>query len=319
MDLSRFSAAFEDLRLGDILVQLRDPDLADLPDLTVVRKARLRGEAAKPVASALVLAGKRLAMREQSADALRAFELARDLGYTSQLLVERINLTRKVVPRTSIEWKVALQDFQRETCICTKAQCRCLNHFEMAHCLGIFGGDSPAELIMCGINVCTLGHYYSWSTRTVWSKLMKRLKHDAEDGVAKYMARVAADYIRQSPEKWSDIDAMVPVPPSTSKFGKRGFAPTDLLVQEMIACLGVPHRMSLVRYPGVATRDASDEELSRQFALEERGRAELTGRHILLVEDVVTTGRTVRICSEALQKIAPASIAVFSMAKSSRI
>ncbi|MCL4796462.1 MAG: hypothetical protein KJZ84_18000 [Bryobacteraceae bacterium] len=319
MDLSRISEAFEDLRLGEILDQLRDPDLADLPDLTVVRKARLRGEAAKPVASALVLAGKRLAMREQSADALRAYELARDLGDTSQLLVERISLTRKVVPRTSIEWKVALQDFQRETCICTKGQCRCSNHYEMAECLGMFGGDFPAELTMCGVNVSTLGNYYSWTKRTIWSKLIERLKHNAESEVAKYMARVAADYVQQSHGKWSDIDAMVPVPPSTSKFGKRGFAPTDLLVQEMSACLGVPHRMSLVRYPGVATRDASDEELSKQFALEERGRAELTGRHILLVEDVVTTGRTVRICSEVLQQISPASVAVFSMAKSSRI
>jgi predicted amidophosphoribosyltransferase len=131
--------------------------------------------------------------------------------------------------------------------------------------------------------------------------MVKKIKHDFEADLVPFMARVASDFMLLSPARWRDTDVLVPVPPSPEKFGKRGFAPTDLITRELSSMLGIPWRAALVRRAGPSTRDASYDELAAEFSVDGHNRADLKGARLLLVEDVVTTGKTVSICIKKLR------------------
>lgn len=320
MALSDLRAAFQNLELERVVKELNDSGIVTLPDLAVIRSSNLSAESKRSVIVALRLAGKRLVLLGRTTAGLQAFELARELGATLPIFLERISLTRSIPSRGTIEWKINLQEMQRQLgCICTKSTCTCENHFEMARCLGVFGSDGPEDLPAFGLAITVIGLYHSWTNSTIWSKLVKKIKHDCEGELVPFMARVAADFIYLSSRRWQDTDVLVPVPPSPVKFGRRGFAPTDLLAKEISSILGIPWRAALVRTPGPSTREASYDELSAQFSLDPRKRADLKGARILLVEDVVTTGKTVRICVQKLQPAEPEGVDVVAMARATRL
>ena len=96
---------------------------------------------------------------------------------------------------------------------------------------GSLGSDRPEELCAGELEILAIALNHSWSKSTVWSKLIKKIKHDFEPQFIPFMARIAGDLMMISGSRWSDIDVLVPVPPSPQKYAKRGFAPTDLRSQ----------------------------------------------------------------------------------------
>ena len=83
--------------------------------------------------------------------------------------------------------------------------------------------------------------------------------------------------------------------------------------------LGIPVRMALLRKPGVATREAGNDELSSQFSLARSKLRTLNKSRIVLIEDVVTTGRTVSICARKLAEAEPEAIEVLALARATRL
>jgi predicted amidophosphoribosyltransferase len=77
--------------------------------------------------------------------------------------------------------------------------------------------------------------------------------------------------------------------------------------------------MALVRKPGVATRDANYDQLSNQFSLDPHKVRDLNKSRIVLIEDVVTTGRTVSICAEKLADAGPEAVDVLALARATRL
>ena len=74
-----------------------------------------------------------------------------------------------------------LQEMQRQFGkICTRNPCICDDHYAMARCLEVFSRNQPADLEVDGTRIAVLGMYHSWTTTTVWSKLIKRIKHNNE-------------------------------------------------------------------------------------------------------------------------------------------
>jgi predicted amidophosphoribosyltransferase len=318
--LTDLKTAFESLALDRVIKKLNDTELRELPDLTVIRQSKLTATSKASISASLMLAGKRLAFRGQRQAAIQAFEFANDLGNASPISLDRVSLTARMPNRSGIDWRINLQEMQRQLgCICTKTPCACKNHFEMAHCLGIFGSDKPESLAVFGHEIAVISIYHSWTASTTWSKLVKKIKHEFQADLVPFMARVASDFMLLSARRWCDADVLVPVPPSPSKYGKRGFAPTDLIAKEMSSILGIPWRAALVRKPGPPTREATYVELAAQFSLDERRNADLKGANIVLVEDVVTTGKTVSICVAKLQPVEPGTVSVIAMARSTRI
>ena len=113
------------------------------------------------------------------------------------------------------------------------------------------------------------------------------------------------------------IDAAIAVPLARERERERGFNQAALLAQRIAGRLGVPTRprwLARVR----ATRPQSDLTAAERHA-NVRGAfqasPQVAGRHVLVVDDVLTTGATLRECARALHDGGARRVGVLTVAR----
>ncbi len=113
------------------------------------------------------------------------------------------------------------------------------------------------------------------------------------------------------------VDVIVPVPLHPKRVAERGYNQAALLARGLAAAVGVPlDEKALVR--ARATRQQVG--LGRiERALNVAGaftcKADLTGKRVVLVDDVCTTGSTLQACAEALREGGAAWVGGFTLAR----
>lgn len=104
-----------------------------------------------------------------------------------------------------------------------------------------------------------------------------------------------------------DIDLIIPVPLHPSKKRIRGFNQSDLISEGIAKVTAVPvNTDSLIRTTGSATqtrRSRYERWTNVEGIFHVTDPEILTGMHILLVDDVITTGSTIESCANELLKI----------------
>lgn len=108
---------------------------------------------------------------------------------------------------------------------------------------------------------------------------------------------------------YHDVDVVVPLPLHPLKRMHRGYNQSEYIAEGIAAQLGVPvDRTSVYRRRNTAeqalrSRRERAGNVADAFAVRHPER--LAGRHILLVDDVMTTGSTLLSCAEAILQAAP--------------
>lgn len=111
--------------------------------------------------------------------------------------------------------------------------------------------------------------------------------------------------------QWPIPDLVIPVPMSFTHWFDRGYNQSELLARQFAQIIGVPCQNGLKRHSGDysqagLTLTQRKELNSERFCLREN--QNLTDKTILLVDDVMTSGSTLRKCAEVLFEMYPQSI-----------
>lgn len=109
-----------------------------------------------------------------------------------------------------------------------------------------------------------------------------------------------------------DIDVVTWAPTSARRRRRRGIDQAEMVARHVAAQLGLRPRRLLARQPGPAQTGRG--RLDRLEGPDFRARPGLDGRRVLVVDDVVTTGATLRRASDALLAAGADSIVLGAIA-----
>jgi ComF family protein len=148
----------------------------------------------------------------------------------------------------------------------------------------------------------------------------------AARGLGRMLAAAIAPLAAEAPAEM----LVVPVPLHRSKYAERGFNQARLLAGQAIKELRKTHpQWRLTLAPSTLMRLRATESQAgltpRQRRLNVRAAfsvsdpAAVDSRHILLIDDILTTGATARAASQALRKAGAASVWVATLARARRI
>ena len=117
----------------------------------------------------------------------------------------------------------------------------------------------------------------------------------------------------------SEIDLIVPVPLHKSKYRKRGYNQSELIAIGLAESMGKPVETKIL-YRAIAnptqTRKHRYERWTNVegiFAIKNSER--IVNKHILLVDDIITTGATIEASASALLNIENVKVSIFAIAK----
>lgn len=119
-------------------------------------------------------------------------------------------------------------------------------------------------------------------------------------------------------ESYQEIDCVVPVPLHKSRLRERGYNQVTGFGREIANQFDVPlvtdilFRNKKTKTQVFMSRSSRSKEVLHSFEVKELKR--LRGMHILLVDDLITTGGTMEGCALALQKIPDIKISIAAMA-----
>ena len=155
-------------------------------------------------------------------------------------------------------------------------------------------------------------------TAGVIRELLHRFKYEGNPFLALPLASWLAESLQDERLRSPLPEVLVPVPLHWWKKWRRGFNQADLLARQLHKLSGIPLEPLLRRIRDTGSQTALRREdrlhnLERAFQI--RSRSVVSGRHVLLIDDVLTTGATLDGCARELHRAGAASVRALAVAR----
>ncbi len=151
--------------------------------------------------------------------------------------------------------------------------------------------------------------YFYYYRESDYAALIHRAKYRGRPVIAellgaRYAREIAGDGF------FDGIDMIIPVPLHRFKLIRRGYNQSEAIAQGISRVTGLPIGDNLVAVKGHSSqtrKNSYDRWLNAQDIYTVSRYEELNGKHLLIVDDVVTTGATLLACCEAVRKAQPSA------------
>jgi ComF family protein len=164
--------------------------------------------------------------------------------------------------------------------------------------------------------------------RDTLRSLLHLLKYDGMHPLSKRLAVLLAEPILSIPNFPAEL-IVVPVPLFGAKRRQRGFNQADLLARSLIpvlrrrrpalcVSLGSDILLRLRETQSQAHLTPHQRRLNVRGAFSVPRPETILDRHVLLIDDIYTTGATVRACAQALRRAGAASVWVATVARAQK-
>lgn len=166
------------------------------------------------------------------------------------------------------------------------------------------------------VDITTAAAYCYYQKEGMVQDLVHQLKYNGKKELGNHLGKWYGQDLKQA-EPFSRVEVVIPVPLHKLKQRKRGYNQSAQfatgLAQSMSieCCEDVLIRVKNSETQTNKTRYERWENVKDIFGIQNKERIE--GKHVLLVDDIVTTGATTEACSHALRSAGVASLCVASI------
>jgi len=180
--------------------------------------------------------------------------------------------------------------------------------------------DNPVSQLFWGRCMIEQAAAFSFYTRdSRIRRLIHQLKYKGIREVGPELGRIYARTLKSS-GFLDDIDLIIPVPLHPSKKRQRGYNQSDLISLGISEVSGIPMESDLLVRKTVSKTQTRKTRYDRWINVEDIFRVtdqdRIKDMHILLVDDVITTGSTLEACASELLKVENVKVSVAALAYS---
>jgi ComF family protein len=159
--------------------------------------------------------------------------------------------------------------------------------------------------------------FLSFHKKNLAQKLIHELKYKNREDIGAYLGNSFVNSLQKG-QFMSDIDYIIPVPNHPKKLKKRGYNQVMSFCESLSLVFDIPIKHNLLKRLTNTKSQTSKSRLARAETIQNDFSANnteaLINKHILLIDDVITTGATIEACCKELLKIENLKISVLSIA-----
>jgi len=181
-----------------------------------------------------------------------------------------------------------------------------------------FDQNNPVAVIFWGrVRIENATAFYFFNKASKFRHLIHELKYKGRKDIGIELGRIFG-YEMIASEVFRCIDLVIPVPLHKKKQRKRGFNQSECIAYGIAEAIKKPlNASSVIRsvYSSTQTRKTRyDRWLNVKGIFRVTDPQSLTGKHILLVDDVVTTGATIEACATEILNVEGTKVSVAVLA-----
>jgi len=161
----------------------------------------------------------------------------------------------------------------------------------------------------------TSGFHYNKDSSI--QKALELLKYKGEKEIGSCLSRVSAQRLSEQ-GFFKDIDVLIPVPLHKLKQKIRGYNQSEWIAKGLSEVTGIPVNTDVLgrvlHNTSQTTKNLWNRWENAQGLFELKNAEGFSGKHLLLVDDVLTSGSTLEACGQVLMQIPDVRISFFALA-----
>jgi ComF family protein len=181
---------------------------------------------------------------------------------------------------------------------------------------------NPVEKMFWGrlALVSAMAQFY-FTKESLMQKLMHQFKYRNNKDLGLQLGRLMGIALKES-NRFTTIDALIPLPLFPSKEKKRGYNQAVVLCEGIAEILPLPVLKNTIARPQHTDTQTKKGRIERWKNIEGKfeliNPASIQNKHLLLVDDVVTTGATLESCGTELLKSQNVGLSIATLCQASR-
>jgi ComF family protein len=181
------------------------------------------------------------------------------------------------------------------------------------------GIENPVSQLFWGrVNIEGACSYFHFRKLSKYQHLLHQLKYNGRKDVGVELGRQFGYIIGKSLHE-QKVSVIIPVPLHPKRERKRGYNQSTMIAEGISVATNIPVDETSVRRVVSTTTQTKKTRLERWQNVENifditNGQL-LSNKHILLIDDVVTTGATLEACAQALLRIDGVKVSIATLAQ----
>ncbi len=177
--------------------------------------------------------------------------------------------------------------------------------------------NEMAKLFWVRIPIERAAALFFYHAHSEASQLIYALKYGNQPNIGVYMGSMVAEEFKRD-DFFKSIDFIVSIPLTSARKRKRGYNQSEEIAKGVHLVTGIPILYNLVKRVKFKESQTHKNRLERAENVEHAfqmttNNPAIVGKHILLIDDIVTTGATICACATALQRYGEVRISVMSL------
>jgi len=178
--------------------------------------------------------------------------------------------------------------------------------------------NNTVEKIFYGrVPLTKAGSAFYFTKNSLLQNIVVELKYRNNKDAGLLLGHLTGYQLQQS-KRFDDVDVMVPLPLNPKKEKQRGYNQAALIAKGISEISGIPVNTTAVKRAVFTETQTHKDRVSRWQNMQDvfvvDNAAALTGKHVMLIDDVVTTGATLEACAQKILQVPGTTVCIVTVA-----